>query len=61
MATGGVGHLPKKTFPIVVSFALGDLALLHEVIVFKQRFYCSHKAQYEKAIPRSFRLIPDAA
>jgi hypothetical protein len=43
------------------SLALGDLKLLHEVIAFKQRFYRSPKAQYEKAIPGSFKLIPDAA
>jgi hypothetical protein len=39
--------------------ALGKLDLLHEVIAFKQRFYRSTKAQYEKALPGSFRLLPD--
>lgn len=41
------------------SLALGNLPLLHEVIAFKQRFYRSSKAQYEKAIPGSFRVLPD--
>jgi hypothetical protein len=41
--------------------ALGNLKLLHDVIAFKQRFYRSPKAQYEKAIPGSFRLIPDVS
>jgi hypothetical protein len=41
--------------------ALGNLALLHEVIAFKQRFYRSPKAHYEKAIPGTFRLLPDEA
>jgi hypothetical protein len=39
--------------------ALGKIDLLHEVIAFKQRFYRSAKAQYEKAVPGSFRLLPD--
>jgi hypothetical protein len=42
------------------SLALGNLKLLQEVIAFKQRFYRSPKAQYEKALPGSFRLLPDA-
>jgi Nucleotidyl transferase AbiEii toxin, Type IV TA system len=42
------------------NIALGELDLLHEVISFKQRFYRSTKAQYEKAVPGSFRLLPDA-
>jgi hypothetical protein len=33
--------------------------LLHEVIAFKQWFYRSPKAQYKKAVPGSFRLLPD--
>jgi hypothetical protein len=40
--------------------ALGKFDLLHEVVVFKQRFYRSTKAQYEKAVPGSFRLLPAA-
>jgi len=39
--------------------ALGKIDLLHEVIAFKQRFYRSPKAQYEKAVPGSLRLLPD--
>jgi hypothetical protein len=41
--------------------ALRNLDLLHEVVAFKQRFYRSTKAQYEKAFPGSFLLIPDAS
>jgi hypothetical protein len=44
----------------VKSLALGNLELLREVIAFKQRFYRSPKAQYEKAIPGLFRLLPEA-
>lgn len=40
--------------------ALSNLDLLHEVVAFKKRFYRSTKAQYEKAFPGSFLLIPDA-
>jgi hypothetical protein len=43
----------------IKDIALGKLDLLHEVIAFKQRFYRSAKAQYEKAVPGSFRLLPD--
>lgn len=38
--------------------ALADLALLKEVVEFKQRFYPSAWAKYELAMPGSFRLVP---
>lgn len=38
--------------------ALADLALLKEVVEFKQRFYPSAWAKYELAVPGSFRLVP---
>ena len=38
--------------------ALADQALLRAVVEFKQRFYYSAWAQYETALPGSFRLIP---
>jgi len=45
----------------VKHIALGDLAMLAEVVAFKQRFYPSPWAQYELAKPPSFRLIPKEA
>lgn len=38
--------------------ALADLALLEEVVEFKQRFYPSAWAKYELAVPGSFRIVP---
>jgi len=38
--------------------ALRDLALLEDVVAFKQRFYPRGWAQYEKAKPGTFRLVP---
>ena len=38
--------------------ALGDLALLQDVVSFKRRFYPSAWASYETAIPGSLKLIP---
>ncbi len=38
--------------------ALADLALLDEVVAFKQRFYPSVWARYELAVPGSLRLVP---
>lgn len=40
--------------------ALADLALLDEVVAFKQRFYPSAWACYEQAVPGSLRLVPPA-
>ncbi len=40
--------------------ALADLALLDEVVSFKQRFYPSAWARYELAVPGSLRLVPPA-
>lgn len=42
----------------VKAAALADLALLHEVVAFKQRFYPRPWARYELAMPGSFRLVP---
>jgi len=39
--------------------ALQDLGLLSEVVKFKQRFYPSQWARYERAKPGSFKLLPD--
>lgn len=41
--------------------ALADLGLLEDVVSFKQRFYPSTRAQYEKARPGTFKLIPARA
>ncbi|MFT7459881.1 MAG: hypothetical protein ACI909_002564, partial [Planctomycetota bacterium] len=38
--------------------ALADLALLKDVVDFKQRFYPSAWAKYELATPGSFKLLP---
>ena len=38
--------------------ALGDLALLQEVVEFKKRFYASGWANYDEAKPGSLKLIP---
>jgi predicted nucleotidyltransferase component of viral defense system len=38
--------------------ALSDLNLLKEVVEFKKRFYKSTKAQYELAVPGTFKLLP---
>ena len=38
--------------------ALADLALLKEVVAFKQRFYKQSKARYELAMPGTFKLVP---
>ena len=38
--------------------ALSDLVLLEDVVSFKQRFYPCAWAQYEKARPGTFKLIP---
>ena len=40
--------------------ALGDLALLQDVVSFKRRFYHSAWASYETARPGSLKLIPGA-
>lgn len=38
--------------------ALADLALLEDVVAFKQRFYPRGWAQYDQAKPGTFRLVP---
>ena len=38
--------------------ALSDLALLQEVVEFKNRFYPSNWARYDLAKPKTFKLIP---
>lgn len=38
--------------------ALADLALLADVVAFKQRFYRRPWAQYDQAKPGTFRLVP---
>jgi len=50
--------LAQMTRNEVKQRALADLALLKEVITFKQQFYKQSKARYELAIPGSFKLIP---
>jgi len=40
------------------SRALGDLELLKSVVEFKKRFYPRGWADYDKAKPRSFKLVP---
>lgn len=42
----------------VAERALNDLALLEDVVNFKQRFYRSPWAKYELAKPGTFRLLP---
>lgn len=44
--------------PVRIS-ALADLELLADVVAFKSRFYRCPWAQYDKAKPGSFRLVPD--
>lgn len=38
--------------------ALADLALLRDVVRFKEKFYRSPSARYELAVPGTFRLLP---
>ncbi len=40
------------------SSALSDLALLRDVVEFKERFYYSSWARYDLARPGTFRLAP---
>jgi hypothetical protein len=42
----------------VTAAALADVALLADVVAFKQRFYPRGWAQYEKATPGTFKLVP---
>ena len=42
----------------VKDFALADLALLEDVVAFKQRFYRRPWAHYDLAKPGTFRLLP---
>ncbi len=42
----------------VKNAALADLALLEDVVAFKQRFYPRGWAQYDEAKPGTFKLIP---
>jgi hypothetical protein len=44
-------------FPVKDS-ALADLALLQDVVRFKEKFYRSPSARYELAVPGTFRLLP---
>jgi hypothetical protein len=39
--------------------ALANVALLAEVVAFKERFYFSAWARYDLAVPGSLRLVPD--
>ena len=41
--------------------ALQDLGLLRDVVAFKKKFYPTGKANYDKAEPGSFQLIPPEA
>jgi len=40
--------------------ALADIALLQDVVAFKQRFYPSGWARYDLAVPGTLRLLPNA-
>ena len=51
--------LAKLTESAVRKAALADLALLENVVEFKQRFYPRTWARYDLARPGSFRLIPE--
>ena len=42
----------------VKAAALADLALLEDVVAFKQRFYRRPWAHYDEAKPGTFRLMP---
>ena len=44
----------------VKAAALGDTQLLRDVVAFKRRFYPAKWANYESAIPGSFKLMPAA-
>lgn len=50
--------LYQMTRSNVAANAVADLALLDDVVKFKQRFYRSPWASYETAKPGSFRLMP---
>ncbi|MHB1099459.1 MAG: nucleotidyl transferase AbiEii/AbiGii toxin family protein [Burkholderiales bacterium] len=50
--------LAMMTSAPVKDAALADLALLEDVVAFKQRFYRRPWAHYELAKPGTFRLIP---
>lgn len=45
----------------VKAAALADLALLADVVAFKQRFYPRGWARYDLATPGSFRLVPSGS
>ena len=45
----------------VRAVALADLALLADVVAFKQRFYPRSWARYDLAAPGSLRLVPEGA
>jgi len=44
-------------FPVKDS-ALADLALLRDVVRFKEKFYRAPSARYHLAVPGTFRLLP---
>jgi len=50
--------LAMMTSSPVKDAALADLALLDDVVAFKQRFYPRGWAQYNQAKPGTFRLVP---
>jgi len=50
--------LAMMTSSPVKDAALADLALLEDVVAFKQRFYPRGWAQYDQAKPGTFRLVP---
>jgi Nucleotidyl transferase AbiEii toxin, Type IV TA system len=45
----------------LVKHALTDFTMLQHVVEFKQRFYPSSWANYELAVPGSFKVIPSAS
>lgn len=53
--------LARLALSDVKHIALADLAMLAQVVAFKQRFYPSTWAQYELATPPTIKLIPPEA
>lgn len=53
--------LAKLAASNICGEALDDMALLDDVVVFKERFYQSSWAHYQTAKPGSFRLVPNDA
>jgi len=52
--TAMIGRSPVR------NTALAELNLLHDVVEFKKQFYPRIWAEYDKAVPGTFRLVPPA-